>query len=148
MSTEVLNDRLKAYINETVGFNLVSSVANSKCQINTGYPTEGNSILIIGSSKVAGSLAFTFTSNVQMIKITAQTYHKPYTQNGVEYPNVDANSVLRITAGSTNELDLTPVDGQPVEKTYSEAIQKSNLTLASKNDDTGRVFIKDITFIL
>jgi len=147
-STEVINDRLVSYINGEVGFNLVSSVTNTSCQINTGFPTAGNSILIIGASKTAGSLKFNFTTNVQAITIKAQTYHKPYTDSSGYHSNVDTNSVLVITSGSSNELDLKPVDGEPVEKEFTKAIQSRSLTLASKNDSKGRVFIKEITFTL
>ena len=147
-SKEVLNDRLKEYINETVGFTFVSSITSNDSQIGNGFPTTGNKILIIGASSTTGSIAMTFTTNVQAIRITAQTYYKPYTLSGVEYPNVDPNSVLCITAGTTSELDLTPVNGQAVEKSFSEAIQTNKLTLSSKNDSKGRVYIKDITFVL
>ena len=147
-STEVINDRLVSYINGEVGFNLISSVTNTSCQLNTGFPTAGNTILIIGASKTAGSLKFNFTTNVQAITIKAQTYHKPYTDGTGYHSNVDTNSVLVITSGSSNELDLKPVDGEPVEKEFTKAIQSRSLTLASKNDSKGRVFIKEITFTL
>ena len=52
--------------------------------------------------------------NVQAIKVTAQTYNKSYTNQGVDYQNVDANSVLRIKSRSSTDIDLKPVDGQPV----------------------------------
>lgn len=148
MSTEVLNDRLASYINEQAGFTLVTGVVNTACQIQTGFPTDGNSILIIGSAKAAGSLRFNFASNAQAITIKAQTYHKPYTDGSGYHANVDTNSILCITAGSTREVDLKPVDGQPVEKEFTEAIQSKTVTLSSKNDTKGRVFIKEITFTL
>lgn len=147
-SKEVLNDRLAEYINEEVGFEFVTSIVSNDCQIGNGFPTAGNQILIIGASSTTGSLKFNFSQNVQAVSITAQTYHKPYINQGVEYPNVDANSVLRITAGTSRDIDLKPVDGQPVEKSFTEAIQSKTLTLSTLNDSYGRVFIKEITFIL
>lgn len=147
-SKEVLNDRLAEYVNEEVGFEFVTSIVSNDCQIGNGFPTDGNKILIIGASSTTGSLKFNFSQTVQAVSITAQTYHKPYTQGGVEYPNVDANSVLRITAGTSRDIDLKPVDGQPVEKSFTEAIQSKTFTLSTLNDSKGRVFIKEITFIL
>ena len=152
MSTEVLNERLMAYINEVAGTTFVTSITNSKCQIGNDFPTKGNKVLIIGASSSSGSLSFVFKETVKMITITAQTYYKPYTdyQTGNEVPNVDANSVLAIESqGNPHEvsLDLSPENGQPVEKDLSVAINSKTLKLSSVNDEKGRVFIKGITFL-
>lgn len=147
-SKEVLNDRLAEYINEEVGFEFVTSIVSNDCQIGNDFPTKGNKVLCIGARETAGSLKLNFSQNVQAVSITAQTYNKSYTNQGVDYQNVDANSVLRIESRSSTDIDLKPVDGQPVEKAFSEAIQNNTLTLSSLNDSYGRVFIKEITFIL
>ena len=152
MSTEVLNERLTAYINEVAGTTFVTSIENTKCQIGNDFPTKGNKVLIIGASSSSGSLSFVFKETVKMITITAQTYYKPYTdyQTGNEIPNVDANSVLQIESqGNPRKvtLDLAPEDGQPVEKAFSVAINSKTLKLSSVNDEKGRVYVKGITFV-
>lgn len=150
-SKEVLNDRLKSYINSEAKTDLVSSIKGSNCQLGANFPTSGNSVLIVGSSGSAGSLEFTFTKTVKKFSIKAQTYHKPYSQGGVDYPNVDANSSLNIMTDGASPvflLDLKPVEDSPVEKTMDIEINNTTLTLSSVTDTKGRVFIKEITFVL
>lgn len=155
ISKEVLDTRLKAYINEEAGTELVSSLKNSSCQVSNDIPSKGNKVLIIGAAASAGSLAFTFTKTVKKISITAQTYHKPYVEtwnNNREVANVDPNSVLTITTDGASpvfQMDLKPgEDEKPVEKTMNIEITNTTLTLASATDENCRVFIKDITFVL
>ena len=150
-SKEVLNDRLKSYINSEANTDLVSSIKGSNCQLGANFPTSGNSVLIVGSSGSAGSLEFTFTKTVKKFSIKAQTYHKPYSQGGVDYPNVDANSSLNIMTDGASPvflMDLKPVEDSPVEKTMDIEINNTTLTLSSVTDSKGRVFIKEITFVL
>ena len=150
-SKEVLNDRLKAYVNEEAKTDLVSSIKGSNCQVGANFPTSGNSVLIVGSSGSAGSLEFTFTKTVKKFSIKAQTYHKPYSQGGVDYPNVDANSSLNIMTDGASPvflMDLKPVEDSPVEKTMDIEINNTILTLSSVTDNKGRVYIKEITFVL
>ena len=150
-SKEVLDTRLKEYINEEAKTDLVSSIKNSNCQIGANFPTSGNSVLIIGASSSIGSLAFTFTKSVKKVSSTAQTYHKPYTNQGVDYPNVDANSELEITTDGASpvfRMDLKPTEDSPIEKTMDIKITNTTLTLSSVTDSKGRVFIKEITFVL
>ena len=150
-SKEVLNDRLKSYINSEANTDLVSSIKGSNCQLGANFPTLGNSVLIVGSSGSAGSLEFTFTKTVKKFSIKAQTYHKPYSQGGVDYPNVDANSSLNIMTDGASPvflMDLKPVEDSPVEKTMDIEINNTTLTLSSVTDSKGRVFIKEITFVL
>lgn len=150
-SKESLNERLKAYINEEANTDLVSSIKGSNCQLGANFPTTDNSVLIIGASGSAGSLEFTFTKTVKKFSIKAQTYHKPYSQGGVDYPNVDPNSALTIyTDGASPvfNLDLKPEEDNPVEKTMDIEINNTTLTLSSVTDSKGRVFIKEITFVI
>ena len=152
MSTEVLNERLAAYINEVANTTLVTSISNSKCQISNDIPTKGNKVLIIGAASSIGSLNFTFSESIKMITITAQTYYKPYTdyQTGNEVPNVDANSVLKIESAETPHgvnIDLSPNEGQPLERVFSVATNSKTLKLSTVNEEKGRVFIKGITFV-
>ena len=150
-SKEVLNDRLKSYINSEANTDLVSSIKGSNCQLGANFPTSGNSVLIVGSSGSAGSLEFAFTKTVKKFSIKAQTYHKPYSQGGVDYPNVDANSSLKIMTDGASPvflMDLKPVEDSPVEKTMDIEINNTTLTLSSVTDSKGRVFIKEITFVL
>ena len=150
-SKESLNQKLKDYINSEAKTDLVSSIKGSNCQLGANFPTSGNSVLIIGASGSAGSLEFTFTKTVKKFSIKAQTYHKPYSQGGVDYPNVDPNSALTIfTDGASPvfNLDLKPEEDNPVEKTMDIEINNTTLTLSSVTDSKGRVFIKEITFIL
>lgn len=150
-SKESLNQKLKDYINSEANTDLVSSIKGSNCQLGANFPTSGNSVLIIGASGSAGSLEFTFTKTVKKFSIKAQTYHKPYSQGGVDYPNVDPNSALTIyTDGASPvfNLDLKPEEDNPVEKTKDIEINNTTLTLSSVTDSKGRVFIKEITFIL
>ena len=152
MSTEVLNERLAAYINEVANTTLVTNISNSKCQISNDIPTKGNKVLIIGAASSIGSLNFTFSKSIKMITITAQTYYKPYTdyQTGNEVPNVDANSILKIESAETPHgvnIDLSPNEGQPLERVFSIATNSKTLKLSTVNEEKGRVFIKGITFV-
>ena len=150
-SKETLNERLKAYINGEANTDLVSSIKGSNCQLGANFPTSGNSVLIIGASGSAGSLEFTFIKTVKKFSIKAQTYHKPYSQGGVDYPNVDPNSALTIyTDGASPvfNLDLKSEEDNPVEKTMDIEINNTTLTLSSVADNKGRVYIKEITFVL
>lgn len=154
-SKEVLNDRLSAYINEVAEFTFVTSLVGSNCQIGNGFPTEGNNVLIIGAASTSGSLDFTFSETIKSISVTAQTYHKPYIEtwnNNKEVSNVDNNSMCGITTVATAPatfIDLTPVDGQPVEKRVEvKDLNSKKLKLYSTTDEKGRVFIKNITFVL
>ena len=150
-SKESLNQKLKDYINSEANTDLVSSIKGSNCQLGANFPTSGNSVLIIGASGSAGSLEFTFTKTVKKFSIKAQTYHKPYSQGGVDYPNVDPNSALTIyTDGASPvfNLELKPEEDNPVEKTMNIEINNTTLTLSSVTDSKGRVFIKEITFVL
>ena len=150
-SKEALDTRLKEYINEEAKIDLVSSIKGSNCQLGANFPTKGHNVLIVGAASSVGSLEFTFTKTVKKFSITAQTYHKPYSQGGVDYPNVDANSALTIfTDGASPvfNLDLRSVEDTPVEKTMDIAINNTTLTLSSVTDSKGRVFIKEITFVL
>ena len=146
-----MNQKLKDYINSEANTDLVSSIKGSNCQLGANFPTSGNSVLIIGASGSAGSLEFTFTKTVKKFSIKAQTYHKPYSQGGVDYPNVDPNSALTIyTDGASPvfNLELKPEEDNPVEKTMNIEINNTTLTLSSVTDSKGRVFIKEITFVL
>ena len=150
-SKEVLNDRLKEYINSEAKTDLVSSIKGSNCQLGANFPTKGNNVLIVGSSSTAGSLEFTFTKTVKKFSIKAQTYHKPYSQGGVDYPNVDPDSSLNIMTDGASPvffMDLKPVEDSPVEKAMDIEINNTTLTLSSVTDSRGRVFIKEITFVL
>ena len=154
-SKEVLNDRLSTYINEIAGFTFVTSLVGENCQVSNDIPTKGNSVLIIGAASTTGSLDFTFSETVKSLNVTAQTYHKPYieTWNGnKEVPNVDPNSVCGITTVATAPtmfIDLAPVDGQPAEKQVEiKDLNSKKLKLYSTTDEKGRVFIKNITFVL
>ena len=150
-SKEVLNDRLKEYINSEAKTEIVSSIKGSNCQLGANFPTKSNNVLIIGASSTAGSLEFTFTKTVKKFSIKAQTYHKPYSQGGVDYPNVDPDSSLNIMTDGASPvffMDLKPVEDTPVEKTMDIEINNTTLTLSSVTDSKGRVFIKEITFVL
>lgn len=152
ISTEVLNDRLANYMNEVAGSTVVSSVTNVKSQITNDIPNKGEKVLQIGASSSAGSIEFTFSETIKAITITAQTYHKPYTnyQTDESVPNVDSYSELAISINGqehTQTVDLKPTDGQPVETQYTTAINASKFKLASVNDEKGRVFIKRMIVI-
>lgn len=144
--SESINDTLAEYINECAEETLVSNISNVKCQIGNGFPTKTDTVLIIGASSTAGELDFTFTKTIKAMKITVQTYHKPYTSGGQEYPNVDPNSKLCVNT-ENHLIDLTPVDGQPVTKEYATALNSNSLKLFSKEDNKGRVFVKELILI-
>ena len=153
-STEELNDRLATYMNSLVTTPFVESITNTKTQIANNIPTSGNSVLIIGAAESVGSLSITFTNTIKKVSITAQTYHKPYTQTWVNPPvevsNVDDSSALRIAGKGSDPvqlLDLAPVEDQPVEKSVDINLNHNKLTLSSANEDHGRVFIKSLTFV-
>lgn len=149
MSTEVLDKRLAAYMNEVAGTTFVSKIKNTACQMANNIPTNGEKILIIGSGSQAGSLEFTFANDIKSVVITAQTYYKPWvdTWSGDEpitYNNVDTDSVLTV---NNHTVDLKPTDDQPVEKEHTETLNGKTLKLSTSGEDKSRVFIKAIKFI-
>ena len=148
ISKEVLDERLTNYMNEIAATTFVTSVKNTNCQISNDIPTKDEKVLIIGAREAQGSLEFTFSETIKTITITAQTYHKPYEQTWTNPPvtiaNVDTNSVLYI---NNHEVDLKPIDDQPVEKEYTEAINSKSFTLTNGIEDNSRVFIKSIAFV-
>lgn len=151
-STEVLNERLASYINTSIGYKLVSSIENYKCQISNNIPTDGMKVLIIGSAKETGYLDFSFAKTVKKVEITAETYYKPYIDvaTDMEIANVDHNSQCMVTTNKktfvSTVIDLTPVYERPVEKKVSLNIDSDEFKLSTINDLAGRVFIKEISF--
>ena len=125
----------------------MSAIKNTKCQVSNNIPTDGEKVLIIGAASAQGSLEFTFAEAIKSITITAQTYHKPYKDyaTGNTVANVDPNSVLYIN--ENHNVDLKPADEQPVEKSYSEAINSKTLKLSTSEEEKSRVFIKSIKFV-
>ena len=154
-STESLNDTLKTYLNKIVKPKFVTEVKNVSSQIANGIPTSDTNTLIIGAASKSGSLEIFFSTPIKEFTITAQTYHKPYveTWNGNrEVANVDSNSVLAVTGNASvpvSFIDLKSEDEQPVEKTVEfKDFNCDKLHLYSANDKNGRVFIKEIKFVL
>lgn len=154
-STESLNDTLKTYLNKIVKPKFVTEVKNVSSQIANGIPTSDTYTLIIGAAAKSGSLEIFFSTPIKEFTITAQTYHKPYveTWNGNrEVANVDSNSVLAVTGNASvpvSFIDLKSEDEQPVEKTVEfKDFNCDKLHLYSANDENGRVFIKEIKFVL
>lgn len=148
MSTEVLNERLAAYMNEVAGTTFVTSIENTKCQIASGIPTSRSSVLVIGAASSAGSLEFNFSSSIKKVTILAETYHKPYSdpKTGEEVPNIDPNSVCYINDDSTF-INLKPNKEEPIEREYSVVMKGKRLKLYTKEDIKSRVLIKSMTFI-
>ena len=154
-STESLNDTLKTYLNKIVKPKFVTEVKNVSSQIANGIPTSDTNTLIIGAASKSGSLEIFFSTPIKEFTITAQTYHKPYveTWNGNrEVANVDSNSVLAVTGNASvpvSFIDLKSEDEQPVEKNIEfKDFNCDKLHLYSANDENGRVFVKEIKFVL
>lgn len=154
-STESLNDTLKTYLNEIVKPKFVTEVKNVSSQIANGIPTSDTNTLIIGAASKSGSVEIFFSTPIKEFTITAQTYHKPYveTWNGNrEVANVDSNSVLAVTGNASvpvSFIDLKSEDEQPVEKTVEfKDFNCDKLHLYSANDEKGRIFVKEIKFVL
>ena len=154
-STEGLNEVLKKYMNDMAGTTFITSVTNTSCQISNNIPSDGIKVLIIGAGSKVGTLTFNFASKVKKVTITAQTYYNPYvetwTEEQNEIPNVDPNSELQYyTDGASPifRIDLKTTDDTPVEKTVEAEVNNTTFTLGSCNTEKGRVFIKELTFIL
>ena len=147
LSTEILDTKLAAYMNEVAGTTFVSAIKNTKCQVSNNIPADGEKVLIIGAASAQGSLEFTFAETIKSITITAQTSHKPYIDyaTGGSVANVDPNSILYIN--ENHNVDVKPTDDQPVEKSYSEAINSKTLKLSTSEEEKSRVFIKSIKFV-
>lgn len=147
VSTEALDAKLLDYINQVATTTFVSEVKNSKCQISNDIPNKGEKVLIIGSASAQGSLEFSFIETIKSVTITAQTYHKPYTDyaTGNTNPNVDIDSVLYVN--DTNTVDLKPVNGEPVEKEYTTELNGKTLKLTNSGEEKSRVFVKSLTFV-
>lgn len=144
--TNSLNEKLKTFMNEVASTTFVSSIANSSCQVIANAPTNGDTVLVVGSGSAGGELQLTFTNTIKSVNITAWSYHKPYNdyQTGQPVANVDAGSSCYVNI-DTNLIDLTPADGQPVEKVESFEINGKTLKLYNKAAKN-RAFIKSITF--
>ena len=138
-----------------MGNTFVTEIKNTSCQMSNDIPRKGEHVLIIGAGSTAGSLEIFFSTPIKKFTITAQTYHKPYveTWNGnKEVANVDSNSVLAVTGDANTPvsfIDLKSEDEQPVEKTIEfKDFNCDKLHLYSANDESGRVFVKEIKFVL
>ena len=143
--TDSLNAKLKDEMNTAAGFEFVTTVDNTSCQFMADAPTTGSQILTIGSAKKAGSLEITFAETIKSLTITVETYSKTYTQGGTEHTNVDANSVLYFNTDE-HVIDLKPVEGQPVTKEYTEAINAKSFKVYNKSGNA-RVFVKTLKVV-
>ena len=153
--TTVLNERLKTYINSSTTSTFVTEIKNTSCQVTNDIPTKGNKVLQIGAASTSGSLEIFFSAPIKKFTITVQTYHKPYVEtwnNNKEVANVDPNSMLSVTGDATipvSVIDLTSEDEEPVEKTVEfKDFNCNKLHLMTTNAEKGRVFIKEIKFVL
>lgn len=153
--TDNLNTVLKEYLNSTVKKGFVTEVKNVSSQIANDIPIKDTNTLIIGAQSKAGCLEIFFSTPIKKFTITAQTYHKPYieTWNGDrEVANVDSNSVLAVTGDAkipVSFIDLKSEDEQPIEKTIEfKDFNCDKLHLYSASDENGRVFVKEIKFVL
>lgn len=144
--TSKLNERLADFMNQVATTTFVSSITNSACQVIANAPTNGDTVLVVGSGSAGGELQFTFVNTIKSVSITAWSYHKPYTdyQTGQPVANVDAGSSCYVNVDA-NLIDLAPVGGEPVEKTESFDINGKTLKLYNKAEKN-RAFIKSITF--
>ena len=143
--TDSLNGKLKDEMNTAAGFEFVTTVDNTSCQFMADAPTTGSQILTIGSAKKAGNLEITFAETIKSLTLTVETYSKSYTQGGTEYTNVDANSVLYFNTDE-HVIDLKPVEGQPVTKEYTEAINAKSFKVYNKGGNA-RVFVKTLKVV-
>ena len=143
--TDSLNAKLKDEMNTAAGFEFVTTVDNASCQFMADAPTTGSQILTIGSAKKAGNLEITFAETIKSLTLTVETYSKSYTQGGTEYTNVDANSVLFFNTDE-HVIDLKPVEGQPVTKEYTEAINAKSFKIYNKSGNA-RVFVKELKVV-
>ncbi len=143
--TDSLNAKLKDEMNTAAGFEFVTTVDNTSCQFMADAPTTGSQILTVGSAKKAGNLEITFAETIKSLTITVETYSKSYTQGGTEHTNVDANSVLYFNTDE-HVIDLTPVEGQPVTKEYTEAINAKSFKVYNKGGNA-RVFVKTLKVV-
>lgn len=145
--TKSLNEKLATFMNQVATFAFVSNITNSNCQVIANAPTDGDTVLVIGSGSDGGELQFTFANTIKSVSITAWTYHKPYTnhETGNEVPNVDTGASCYVNT-DTNLIDLAPVNGEPVEKVESFDINGKTLKLYNKAKKN-RAFIKSMTFV-
>lgn len=143
--TDSLNAKLKDEMNTAAGFEFVTTVDNTSCQFMADAPTTGSQILTIGSAKKAGNLEITFAETIKSLTLTVETYSKSYTQGGTEHTNVDANSVLYFNTDE-HVIDLKPVEGQPVTKEYTEAINAKSFKVYNKGGNA-RVFVKSLKVV-
>ena len=155
LSKEKINTGLKDYINTAMGNSFVTEIKNTSCQMSNDIPKEKEHVLIIGASSTAGSLEIFFSTPIKKFTITAQTYYKPYieTWNGDrEVANVDPNSILAVTGDASvpvSFIDLTTENEEPVEKTVEfKDFNCNKLHMYTTNDINGRVFVKEIKFVL
>ena len=142
--TKSLDAKLKEAMN-TAKAGFVTSILNHNCQTMNDAPVKGSSILTIGSRSSAGDITFNLSQTIKTIVVTAETYNKTYQQGGSDVTNLDTTSVCYVN-GEENAVDLKPVDGKAVTKEYTLELNSDSFQLANA-DETGRVFIRSITFI-
>ena len=155
LSKEKINDELKKYINETLKTSFVTEIKNTSCQMSNDIPTKGEHVLIIGANSTSGSLEMFFSTTIKKFAITVQTYIKSYTEtwnNNNFVKNVDPNSILAVTGDASvpvSFIDLTNENEEPVEKTVEfNDFNCNKLHMYTTNDINGRVFVKEIKFVL
>ena len=155
LSKEKINNGLKEYINETLQTSFVTEIKNTSCQMSNDIPTKGEHVLIIGASSTSGSLEMFFSTVIKKFTITIQTYIKSYTETWNKnnfVKNVDPNSILAVTGDASvpvSFIDLTTENEEPVEKTVEfKDFNCNKLHMYTTNDINGRVFVKEIKFVL
>ena len=155
LSKEKINTGLKEYINTTMGNSFVTEIKNTSCQMSNDIPTKGEHVLIIGASSTSGSLEMFFSTVIKKFTITIQTYIKSYTETWNKnnfVKNVDPNSILAVTGDASvpvSFIDLTTENEEPVEKTVEfKDFNCNKLHMYTTNDINGRVFVKEIKFVL
>lgn len=134
------------YINNIAGISLVKTSSSvSACQImHVTTNKDTFDCLVIGTGSAGGSLSLDFNKTITKLELKVEAYSKPYTNQGVDYPNVDVASTLYVNEDA-NKVDLSTLDNTiaPTPRNISYELNSNNIKLYNK-EGKNRVFIQEM----
>lgn len=108
--------------------------------------------LALGGGTAYGTMNFTFNCDVDVIRLSVESYYKTYDTypgdplNGL---SLDTNSALALISGTNEDLidlETTQEEGKKTASVTFNLANKRSLSLQNMSDNKGRVMIKSIYF--
>ena len=145
------NERLVSYLGGPDAF--IDSIVIPDTVTSLAYGDHSNEVaLALGGGTAYGTMNFTFNVDVDVIRLSVESYYKTYDTyegdplNGL---SLDTNSALALISGTNEDLiDLktTQEEGKKTENITFNLANKRSLSLQNMSNNKGRVMIKSIYF--